>query len=214
MSPAAVAATTAAGRPRRGRPPDEACRPAILDATLDLVADVGYAGMTVDAVAQRAGVGKATIYRRWSSKETLLLEAWRSCIAPIPEPDTGTLRGDLGVMFNAVNHGRPDDVMRRIFPQMIAASKVDEETHDAYQVFLGERRRPLQAVLARAQRRGELPAGADLGIVHDLLVAPLTYRWLVSDGDVGPRVVQQIIDIVLAGVGPAEPQARPDAGGA
>ncbi|MFT3852746.1 MAG: TetR/AcrR family transcriptional regulator [Ilumatobacteraceae bacterium] len=187
-------------RPRRGRPLDEACRPAILDATLDLVADVGYAGMTVDGVAQRAGVGKATIYRRWPSKESLLIEAWRSCIAPMPEPDTGSLRGDLDLMFNAVNHGRPDDVMRRIFPQMIAASKVDEDAHAAYQVFVGERRRPLHAVLARAQRRGELPAGADLGLIHDLLVAPLVYRWLVSDGDVGPDVVQVIVDIVLTGV--------------
>jgi AcrR family transcriptional regulator len=187
-------------RPRRGRPLDEACRPAILDATLDAVAEIGYANLTVEAVAHRAGVGKATIYRRWASKESLLLEAWRSCIAPIPEPDTGSLRGDLAVMFNAVNHGRPDDVMRRIFPQMIAASKVDREAHEAYQAFVGERRRPLQSVLARAKRRGELPATADLGLVHDLLVAPLTYRWLVSDGDVGPAVVQGIIDIVLDGV--------------
>lgn len=205
---AGLAAEETVGRPRRGRPLDEACRPAILDATLDLVADVGYAGMTVDGVAQRAGVGKATIYRRWPSKESLLIEAWRSCIAPIPEPDTGSLRGDLGVMFNSVNHGRPDDVMRRIFPQMIAASKVDDDAHEAYQVFIGERRGPLQSVLVRAQRRGELPADADLGLVHDLLVAPLTYRWLVSDGDVGPAVVQAIIDIVLAGVNQGEKQKQ------
>ncbi len=179
---------------------DEACGPNILEATLDVVADVGYAGLTVEAVAQRAGVGKATIYRRWSSKEALLLDAWLSCIAPIAEPDTGTLRGDLALIFNAVNHGRPDDVMRRIFPQMIAASKVDPDAHTTYQAFVDERRRPLQSVLARAVRRGELPADADLGLVHDLLVAPLTYRWLVSDGDVGPDVVQAIIEIVLTGV--------------
>jgi AcrR family transcriptional regulator len=199
-APVPAAGADPAARRRRGRPLDEAFRPAILNATLDAVAEVGYAGLTVEAVAQRAGVGKAAIYRRWASKESLLLEAWRSCIAPIPEPDTGSLRGDLAVMFNAVNHGRPDDVMRRIFPQMIAASKVDPEAHVAYQVFVDERRRPLQSILARAQRRGELSATIDLGLVHDLLVAPLTYRWLVSDGDVGPAVVQGIIDIVLAGV--------------
>ena len=185
---------------RRGRPRDESSGPNILEATLDVVAEVGLAGFTVDAVAQRAGVGKATIYRRWSSKEAMLLEAWLSCVAPIPEPDTGTLRSDLAVMFNAVNHGRPDDVMRRIFPQMIAASKVDPETYVAYQAFVEERRRPLQTVLARARRRGELPADCDLGLVHDLVVAPLVYRWLVSDGDVGPDVVERVVDIVLAGV--------------
>lgn len=187
-------------RPRRGRPLDEACGPNILDATLDIVAEVGYANLTVDAVAQRAGVGKATIYRRWTSKAALLLDAYRSCIAPIVEPDTGTLRSDLESIMNSVNHGRPNDVLRRIFPQMIAASKVDPVALEAYESFVEERRRPLQNVLARAQRRGELGAETDLSLVHDLLVAPFIYRTLVSDGDVGPAVVAQIIDVVLAGL--------------
>jgi AcrR family transcriptional regulator len=187
--------------PRRGRPRDVACGPQILEATLDVVAEVGFAGFTVDAVAQRAGVGKATIYRRWASKEALMLEAWLSCVAPLPDPDTGTLRGDLAVMFNAVNHGRPDDVMRRIFPQMIAASKVNPEVADAYRTFVDDRRRPLQRVLTRAVERGELAADTDLSLIHDLLVAPLIYRWLVSDGDVGPDVVRGIIDVVLTGAG-------------
>jgi AcrR family transcriptional regulator len=188
-------------QPRRGRPRDEAFGPTILEATLDVVAEVGFAGFTVDAVAKRAHVGKATIYRRWASKEVLMLEAWQSCVAPLPDPDTGTLRGDLAVMFNAVNHGRPDDVMRRIFPQMIAASKVDPEVAEAYGTFVDERRRPLQRVLARAVDRGELAADADLSLIHDLLVAPLIYRWLVSNGDVGPEIVSAIIDVVLTGAG-------------
>ena len=152
----------------------------------------------MDALAQRAGVGKATIYRRWASKEALLLEAWLSCVAPIPEPDTGTLRGDLAVMFNAVNHGRPDDVMRRIFPQMIAAAKVDP---DAARGLPGVRRRTPPAAADRADPRpGARRAvrSVDLGLVHDLLVAPLIYRWLVSDGDVG------------AARGPAGHRHRPD----
>jgi AcrR family transcriptional regulator len=186
-------------QPRRGRPRDEARGPTILEATLDVVAEVGFAGFTVDAVAQRAGVGKATIYRRWASREALMLEAWLSCVAPLPEPDTGTLRGDLAEMFNAVNHGRPDDVMRRIFPQMIAASKVNPEVAGAYRTFIDERRRPLQGVLARAVERGELAPDTDLSLIHDLLVAPLMYRWMVSDGDVGPAVVQAIVDVVLTG---------------
>ena len=203
---AAVPAATDHDRPRRGRPRDEACSPNILEATLDVVAEVGLPGFTVDAVAQRAGVGKATIYRRWPSKEAMLLEAWLSCVAPVPEPDTGTLRGDLAQMLNAVNHGRPDDVMRRIFPQMIAAAKVDPDAARAYQVFVGERRRPLQTVLTRARERGELSDSVDLALVHDLLVGPLVYRWMVSDGDVGAAVVQQVIDIVLTGLGVITPR--------
>ena len=95
-------------------------------------------------------------------------------------------------MLNAVNHGRPDDAMRRIFPQMIAVSKVDPMPPDAYQAL---RRRAPPTVADRADprpgaRRAVRPA--DLALVHDLLVAPLIYRWLISDGDVGAAVVQQI----------------------
>lgn len=194
---------------RRGRPRDERYDATILEATLDLVADVGFAGLTIDAVAARAKVGKASIYRRWASKEALLLEAWAACAAPMPEPDTGSLRGDLDEMFNHVNHGRPDEVMRRLFPQMIAAAKVNPEVGDAYRAFVDDRRGPLQRVLTRAAERAELPANIDRALLHDLLVAPLVYRWMVSDGDVGPATVQAIIDVVLAGVAATHPAAAP-----
>ncbi len=192
-------------QPRRGRPRDVSYDAAILDATLDLVADVGFAGLTIDAVAARAKVGKASIYRRWASKEALLLEAWAACAAPLPEPDTGTLRGDLAAMFNHVNHGRPDEVMRRLFPQMIAAAKVNPEVGDSYRAFIDDRRGPLQRVLARAAERGELPPDLDRALLHDLLVAPLVYRWMVSDGDVGPATVEAIVNVVLAGVAATQP---------
>ena len=64
---------------------------------------------------------------------------------------------------------------------------------------------PLRSMLARATERGELPPGCDLSLVHDLLVSPLVYRWMVSDGDVGPEVVQSIMDVVLTGVGARQP---------
>lgn len=195
---------------RRGRPRDETYDAAILDATLDLVADVGFAGLTIDAVAARAKVGKAAIYRRWASKEALLLEAWASCAAPMPEPDTGSLRGDLDEMFNGVNHGRPDEVMRRLFPQMIAAAKVNPEVGEAYRAFVEHRREPLQRILVRASARGELPAALDRALLHDLLVAPLVYRWMVSDGDVGPDTVRAILDLVLAGVAATHAAASVD----
>ncbi|MGD9705249.1 MAG: TetR/AcrR family transcriptional regulator [Acidimicrobiia bacterium] len=184
---------------RRGRPRDESCGPAILSATLQLVADVGIAGLTMDAVAARAGVGKATIYRRWSSKEALLLDAWMSCIKPRPIPDTGTLRDDIAALFVAIDQPLPDDAIQRIFPQMIAAAKVNPDVADAYRAFITERRKPLRTVLDRGVARGELPADADLDLIHDLLVAPVLYRWLVSDGTVDDDVVARIIDLVLAG---------------
>ena len=80
---------------RPGRPRDEGAAQAILTATMELMAEVGFAGVTVDGVAQRAGVGKATIYRRWKSKERLVLDAIGASTEPAPVPDTGSVAGDL-----------------------------------------------------------------------------------------------------------------------
>ncbi len=185
---------------RRGRPRNEACGAEILSATLDLVAEVGIAGLTVDAVAQRAGVGKATIYRRWASKEALMLDAWAAAAATPDVPDTGSLREDVRALFLGNEHPLRDETMQRVFPQMIAAAKVNPEVGEAYRTFIAERRRPLQTILERAIERGELPADVDRQLVHDLLVAPLTFRFLVTDAPVDDRVIEEIIDVVLAGV--------------
>lgn len=190
---------------RRGRPRDENCSAAILSATIELVAEVGIASMTVDAVAARAGVGKASIYRRWSSKEALMLDAWKSCIIPNVVPDTGSLRGDLEQMYTSAAQPLSDLEMQRVFPQMIAAAKVNPDVTDAYRAYLDERRRPMLTALNRAVERGELPPGTDIEVVHDLLVAPLVYRWLVTDGQVDPALRARIVDVVLAGIGALVP---------
>jgi AcrR family transcriptional regulator len=116
------------------------------------------------------------------------------------DPDTGDLREDLLELLAVRERTMPDHDLQRIFPQMIAAAKVNADVAAAYRSFIAERRRPLQAVLKRAAARGDLPAGLDLDVVHDLLVAPLLYRWLVSDGPIDDRVVGTIVDTVLAGL--------------
>lgn len=185
---------------RPGRPRNEACGAEILSATLDLVAEVGIAGLTVDAVAQRAGVGKATIYRRWASKEALMLDAWAAASATPEVPDTGSLREDVRALFLGNQHPLRDATMQRVFPQMIAAAKVNPEVGEAYRTFIADRRRPLQTILHRAIERGELPDDIDRQLVHDLLVAPLTFRFLVTDAPVDDPVIEEIIDVVLTGV--------------
>lgn len=185
---------------RRGRPRNESCSTSILSATIDLVAEVGIAGLTMDAVAVRAGVGKATIYRRWSSKEALMLDAWMSCVTTPPVPDTGSLRSDLDELFLRIDHRLSDEALQRVFPQMIAAAKVNPEVSEAYLAFLDERRRPMRSVLERAIARGELDAHTDVQFVGDLLYAPLLYRWLVTDGLVDDSIIGRVIDTVLAGL--------------
>jgi AcrR family transcriptional regulator len=185
---------------RRGRPRNEHSTSAILSATIELVAEIGLGSLTMDAVAARASVSKATIYRRWSTKEALMLDAWMSCVRS-PEPvDTGNLHDDLTLMFTALEQPLADGDLQRVFPQMIAAAKVNAEVATAYRAFIAERRRPMRTVLERAVSRGELGADLDLDLVHDLLVAPVLYRWLVSDGPTDARVTAGIIEIVLSGV--------------
>ncbi len=184
----------------RGRPRNEAHDEAILDATLELVAQVGIAGLTVDAVAHLAGVGKATIYRRWNSKEALLLDAWNTCLTISDVPDTGSLRGDMEALFAAKDLKMPAETMKRIFPQLIAAAKVNPDVGDTYKAFVEQRRLPMRMVLERAIDRGELQRTIDLALVQDLLVAPFFYRSFISDGPTDSTVVAQLLDIVLAGL--------------
>jgi len=202
LAPDSLAPDTAGAALRRGRPRNEACSHDILHAVLVLVAEVGIAGLTMDAVAARAGVGKATIYRRWSSKEALLLDAWAACVRSHDDPDTGDLRTDLHVMLSAKHDVLADVELQRIYPQMIAAARVNAEVAEAYRALIAERRAPMQAVLRRAVARGEIDSAVDLGLVHDLLIAPLLYRWLISDEPIAATVVDQIVDIVVRGVAP------------
>jgi AcrR family transcriptional regulator len=194
-------------KPRRGRPRNESSSAAILTATIDLVGEVGIAGLTMDAVAIRAGVGKATIYRRWSSKEALMLEAWMSCVSTPAVPDTGSLRGDLEQLFLHIDHQLSDETLQRVFPQMVAAAKVNPSVREAYLASLTERRRPTRTVLERAVDRGELDRDTDVQLVGDMLIAPLMYRWLVTDGVVDDVFITRIIDTVLAGLHATAPVA-------
>jgi AcrR family transcriptional regulator len=185
---------------RRGRPRNEQHDQAILDATIELVAERGAGALTVDRVAKRAGVGKATVYRRWRSKEALVLDAWVSIVGPLPTPDTGSLRSDLEALLEHASDERPNEQMQSLYLQMIATAKIDPGVDATFQAFLAERRRPLRVVLDRAVRRGELPADLDLDLVQDMLVAPLIYRWLFTDREVNPRVGMSLVEVVLAGI--------------
>jgi AcrR family transcriptional regulator len=194
-----------------GRPRDARADRAILEATLDLVGETGLAGLTVDAVAARAGVSKATIYRRWDSKEALVLAAWHECGAQLPSPDTGSLRGDLEELCAAIRDGIGKGVMERVFPQMLAAARVNKELGEDFDRFLHERRRPTREVLRRARDRGELAPDADLELIHDLLVGPITYRVLVKGSRLGAAMIDSLIELVVRATAPAPPDPAPPA---
>jgi AcrR family transcriptional regulator len=197
-----AAATVVEEARRPGRPRDARADRAILGATLELVGETGLAGLTVDAVAARAGVSKPTIYRRWSSKESLVLAAWHECVAQLQAPDTGSLRGDLEQLCNAIREGIGSGTMQHVFPQMLAAARVNQELGADFDRFLQERRRPTREVLRRARDRGELAPDVDLDLVHDLLVGPIMYRVLVRGSTLDARTIESLIELVVRAVAP------------
>lgn len=188
-----------------GRPRDARADRAILEATLELASEQGLA-LSMDAVAARAGVSKATIYRRWQSKEALLLDAWKELVAPIPTPDTGSLRGDLRAIFTGLCHHANESPMGHVLPQMIAAARTNPEMRASFKEYVADRRRPTRAVIERGVARGELPPGVDVELLGDLVAGPIFYRILVVDTPVDDATVDAILDVVLAGL---EKRPRP-----
>ena len=129
-----------------------------------------------------------------------MLDAWMSCVRAPEVPDTGNLRDDLLTLLGRFEHPLGERDARRVFPQMIAAAKVNPDVAEAYRAYIAERRRPMEAILVRAADRGEIREGVDLEVVHDLIVAPLLYRWLLTDAPVDDEVFERTISIVLAGI--------------
>lgn len=200
---AAQAEHEVAGAVRRppGRPLDEHARTEILDAAVTLLTEEGFAGVTVDTVAATAGVSKATIYRRWSSKEALLLEA-ASCLSGGPQelPDTGSLRDDLLALYQGFLPALIDGVPGQMLPQMVAEGTRNPEIRALLADFSDSRRVRWRTVIERAAARGELVDGLDTEVVVDCLTGPLFTRLLVTGRPLSTELAEQILDVVLGGV--------------
>lgn len=185
-------------RARPGRPRDPAYDAAILQATLDVFAECGYGGVSIEGVAARAGVGKATIYRRYASTAELVVAAVR-CGAHMDDhlPDTGDLRADVTAMMRPLfERLRGDD--RRL----LATFSADRFHHpDLAAEFdrsvIGKKRSHLRHLVRSAIDRGELPADADLDLIAE---APAALLWhhalydLAMDDD----LLDRILDLVLS----------------
>jgi AcrR family transcriptional regulator len=192
--------TGEATRRPRGRPRSARADRAILDATIELLAERGYGGLTVEAVASRAGVGKSTIYRRWPSKATLAAAAVNALARErVPVPDTGDLRDDL-VRLVTEPIGRHGEILGRIFPDLIAEMHRNPELSETMLDALSARRSVIHDVLQRAQARSELPGDANLGRIIDLLSGALYYRLLVSREPVEEDLPAWVVDAILNGV--------------
>jgi AcrR family transcriptional regulator len=185
----------------RGRPRDEVARARILEAALELLEELGFASATTDAIAERAGASKATIYRWWPNKSAVLIEALREAVAQeLPFPDTGDLREDLRVQlenFVKLLTGRRG----RIFKAFIAAAQSDPEVAAAFRsVWMQPRRATTKAVLERHQQGGRLAKELDLDLVLDLLYGPLYFRLLAGHGELTAGYADAIAELALQGL--------------
>ncbi|MDQ7905007.1 TetR/AcrR family transcriptional regulator [Phytohabitans sp. ZYX-F-186] len=184
---------------RHGR--SEQARLAVLEAADDLLVEKGFAALTVEGIAQRAGVAKQTIYRWWPSKTDILLEAFLTDAAEeLTPPDTGDLTRDLVTHLTAISRFLTASDAGAVFralaaegqhnPRLAARLRAEHLTHQR-----ARDRQPLE----RAQRRGELPAEADLDTLADRLVGPLYYRALVTGQQITEAFVAQLVRATLAG---------------
>lgn len=184
----------------RGRRRSRRSEEAILDATLALLGEVGFSGLTIDGIAARAGVGKATIYRHWPGKAHLVVDAFRSRIPALPVPDTGTLRGDLVAVVGFMVEGLSRSPLSRILPALVEAAESDPELERLFKVFGEERRTLIRQVLERAAARGELRPDLDLEVVLDCVVGPVFARRLLVRKPFTPRYGEQVIDLLIPAI--------------
>jgi AcrR family transcriptional regulator len=183
--------------PRRGRPRSVEADQAILTATIDLASEVGIAGMSMDEVAQRAGVSKATIYRRWCSKEALVLDALRGAVLPFDDVDTGTLDGDLDLYVGELTRRFGTGPMNDVLPHLIEVSCHDETIRSSLDDYIRVRRVPLRTILTRGVERGELPAATDIDVTIDMLIGAFVYRRLLSHDTIDEQFATRLRAIVF-----------------
>ncbi|MPZ98788.1 MAG: TetR family transcriptional regulator [Dehalococcoidia bacterium] len=190
-----------AHRPRRspGRPRAEGADAAILRATIEVVAEGGMSAFTMDAVAARAGVAKTTIYRRWDTKEALIVDAVRRMAAPASPIDTGSLRGDLEALGAQMVTVLAVTPAGRLIPALVGELAHNEELAVAFRLsFVSERRAIVEAIAQRAKDRGEIAAGGDTSLLPELLAGPMFMRLLLTGDPIDEPFVGRLVERVLA----------------
>lgn len=184
-----------------GRRRDPSRDAEILDATLDVLAETGYDGMTIDMVAARAKAGKATLYRRWTSKPELVLDAvacMKSNGIDLENlPDTGTLRGDLVAMIKPPSIRESERRMKVMagIVSMLAGNPELAET--AHQALIEPRASINRIFFQRAIDRGEIPADVDLGTLCIIGPAMASYRTLMLRTPVDRDFLVSIVDTII-----------------
>ncbi|MEU5997269.1 TetR/AcrR family transcriptional regulator [Streptomyces sp. NPDC047197] len=189
----------------RGRPRSEAVERSITEGVLKMIEDgVPLADLSIERIARTAGVGKATIYRRWSGKEELFVDILRLMEDPSPELSGESMRADLVTLLDHLRRRgvtlRSSALLHNVFAQMKSLPKLWE----AYQATVVEpQRRVMLGVLRRGIENGELRPDVDVALANDLIAGPMLLRTVLrSDAPLDEDLAERIVDAVLAGLRP------------
>jgi AcrR family transcriptional regulator len=193
--------------PRRpGRPRSARAERAIHDATLQSLTEQGYEGMSIEAVAARAGVGKATIYRRYDGKDALVAAALRT-LNPAPEvelPDTGSVRGDFRLLIERFAATTFGTILGPMIVRLLSAVITNPDLQPIFiENVIAPRQAAALAIIQRAVERGELRADLDIHRTLDMLVGAIIYRVLFGGTPENlPETIASYVDLLIEGAAP------------
>ena len=192
-----------------GRPRSAQAHKAILNSTLELLAEEGFQGLSIEEVAARAGVGKTTIYRRWSSKEELVIDAINAVQVNLSMVDTGNFRDDLLTLFKTAYQSM---MARPLLEQLVVKIIGEYQTNpEIFQVFITQllvpRFQQFRHMVEQAQARNEIRRDIDWTLVIELVAGSLYFHWIItrflvpSSSFTPDEWVEQMIDMIMHGIG-------------
>jgi AcrR family transcriptional regulator len=186
-----------------GRARDPELDDAITTATTALLGEIGFAGLTIEAIARRAGVARATVYRRWPNLDALLAHVLRGVVHEIPIPDLGHVRDDLiAILDHELAVVRRD--AGKLYPSLGVQAKADPDARRTMGELIQRRRAAVRAVLRRGVQCGEVRTDVDLDLAFFLIWGPLYYRHLSAfacDMPIEPDFIPSLVDAVLVSIG-------------
>ncbi|MDQ5810608.1 MAG: TetR/AcrR family transcriptional regulator [Actinomycetota bacterium] len=189
-----------------GRPRSERARRAILQAANELLESEGFASVTVEAIAERAGVSKATVYRWWPNKAAVVMDGFLSTVSSeAPFPHTDSAQEDIRLHMRRLTKALGGK-MGRTVAALVAEGQADPELTEAlHSRWLSVRRAEVKEILEQGMARGELRGGLDLEVAVDSLYGPIYYRLLVSHASLEEDFTDTLADHVFAGLSAQDP---------
>lgn len=191
--------TNARATKPRGRPRSQESEEAILDATMDLLSELGFRAVTVEAIAARAGASKSTIYRRWPTKENLVIAAFART-PMLVAPRAGRVEARLTAVILQFAEFMQGTSLGGVLPALVAERAHNPALGEALEPEVRRRRQSSIDILAQAVERGELPPGLDFELAVDLLTGPVMQRLMVMGQTVDRRFVRQVVEVVCRGL--------------